>query len=111
MLVHIPPYVLLLQAVSIHIPPVREIPAEQQAALRAAATTWHAAVTAHGARHAMARPPAEVSFLEGGIAQFGFWLYKLALLVMFTKNLACSFLGAWCMQRCSYHHEQTFIWS
>jgi hypothetical protein len=52
---------LLLQSVSIHIPAVRELPAEEQAALRAAATSWRAAVAAQGARHAMARPPAEVS--------------------------------------------------
>lgn len=50
-----------VQSVSIHIPAVRELPPQDQAALRAAATVWHAAITAHGSKHALLRPPPEVS--------------------------------------------------
>jgi hypothetical protein len=51
---------LLLQVTSIHIPSVRELPSEEWAARQAAATSWRAAVKAHGQRQGLAKPPPEV---------------------------------------------------
>jgi hypothetical protein len=51
----------LLQVTSIHIPSVRELPSEEWAARQAAATSWRAAVKAHGQRQGLAKPPPEVN--------------------------------------------------
>ncbi|WIA39927.1 hypothetical protein OEZ86_013361 [Tetradesmus obliquus] len=54
---------------SIHIPSVREIPPEEWAAVQAAATSWRAAVKAHGQRQGLAKPPPEVRRVLAELAE------------------------------------------